>query len=119
MARSKFGAVRCEADGHKFDSLAERQKYFELKLLASGPKPKIRNLELQPKFPIVIEGEPLRNLPDKLGRRGRPVIYTADFSWFEGSTRRVIDVKGMDTEASRLRRALAEHIYRIKIEVVK
>lgn len=115
--RSKYNARPVEIDGHKFPSTREGERYRQLKFLQEQGL--IRGLTLQPKFPIVINGEPVRYPPTPRNKAGRAMVYTADFSFYEGSTRRVIDVKGVDTKDGRVRRILAEHIYRIKIEVEK
>ena len=50
--RPKYNAIKCEADGHKFDSKKERARYFELKLLERTGQ--ISELVLQPKYPLMI-----------------------------------------------------------------
>lgn len=50
----KYRNEVCEADGHRFASKKERNRYFELKIkLALG---EIRALELQPRYPLVVNG---------------------------------------------------------------
>lgn len=115
--RSKYGAIKTVVDGVTFDSRAESAKYAELRLLERAGE--IGGLTLQPKFRIIVDGRPVHGLPDKRGRKGRALEYRADFAFFEGGKRRVIDVKGMDTPVSRLKRALVQHIYNVEIEVVK
>ena len=47
---SKYGAQRTEVDGITFASKKEARRYGELKLLERAGE--IRNLELQPRFPL-------------------------------------------------------------------
>ena len=115
----KYRATPTKVDGITFDSRRESVVYAELKLRERAGE--ISNLELQPRFPIVIDGEPVRAMPNKLGHRGRPLVYRADFAFFEGGKRRVVDVKSpaTSTEADKLRRAIVQHIYHVEIEVVR
>lgn len=48
----KFNAVKTVIDGHTFASKAEAARYAELKLLRRAGE--IFELELQPKYPIVV-----------------------------------------------------------------
>lgn len=102
--------------GLKFDSAKEARHYAAL--LQRQRRGQITGLEVQPAFPIVIDDKPVRSLPAKNGSQGRPMVYHADFVYFEDGIRRVIEVKGYDTPGSRIRRALVQHIYGIEIEVV-
>lgn len=103
-------------DGHRFPSKAEARWYGILKLREVAGE--IRDLTLQPKFPLVINGRPVLSLGTSK-RRGSPLSYRADFAFSEGGRRRVIEVKGIDDPTSRLRRAIVQHIHDIEIEVVK
>lgn len=114
--RSKYGATKVTVDGVTFDSKREARRYADLKLLERAGD--IRNLELQPKFPIVIKGEEVRIKSRGYSKKGRAVKYIADFAYFRGHERIVEDSKGFDTPVSRLKRALVEHIYNVKIELV-
>lgn len=118
--RSKYGAQRTTVDGWTFDSKREAARYQELLLL--GRMGVVRNLELQPKFPLVVNGE-------------RVATYIADFRYeqeeFEfhdnGPDGRcwpgwhdvVEDLKGMDTPVSRLKRKLVAAIYDINVRVTR
>jgi hypothetical protein len=83
--KMKYHSVKTDISGIKFDSKKEADRYWELKLLEKAKK--IRDLKLQPKF-ILQEG-----FIDNQGRRHRPITYTADFSYIEGETTIVEDVK--------------------------
>jgi hypothetical protein len=98
--RNKFGAKSIVVDNIRFASLAEARRYEQLKLLARACD--IRNLELQPEFPFLMNGEKI-------------FIYRADFAYFRGETRIVEDVKGVSTPLYRLKKKLIEAAYHIEI----
>jgi len=111
---------------HKFDSGAEANRYRELLLLERAHE--IANLELQPVYPLEIlrlENGKLQGIPVKIRSDKRPngtrTKYTADFRYQCLRTGRQIieDVKGVDTTASRLRRAVVECIYGIEIVLIR
>ena len=108
----KFKNQPVEVDGHRFPSKREARYYQELRYRERAGE--VHNIELQPVFPIVIDGEPVRY------RSGRALKYTADFRFYDRLQRRtrVVDSKGHPTEAYKLRRALVEHIYGIEVEEV-
>ncbi len=58
----------------------------------------IRNLELQPRFPVILNGV-------------KCFVYVADFSYFEGNGRVIEDVKGLRTPLYRLKKKCVEAIY--------
>ena len=112
----KYGAKKTEVDGHMFDSKAEAAHYCALKQLEEAGV--IRKLELQPKF---FFGSGPGRLKIRTPKRplGRAVTYTGDFSFIYKGKRWIQDVKGMDTDASRLRRALDEYFHGYIVHVVK
>lgn len=127
MARIR--AKTKEIDGIKFDSQKEARRYQELKLLEKAGE--IRNLQCHPKYPLEIDGRPIRIRSDRYPN-GRTTSYTADFGYdeksgvafgIEGVVQAwepvVEDVKGFDTPASRLRRAVWEAIYGMEIRIIK
>ena len=93
---SKYRAIKTELDGHLFDSKAESQRYAELRILEKIGE--IQNLELQPVFPIVINGVKICK-------------YIGDFAYFEKGKRVIEDVKGMRTPVYRLKKKLVEAIF--------
>lgn len=120
VTRSKFGAVRTVVNGFTFDSKAEARRYLEL--LAIGEAGEIRNLELQPRFPIVI----------RQGFFDIPIaVYVADFRYEERTIRdltdwggdvwtdRIEDVKGMPTPVYRLKKKLVEAQYGITVREIR
>lgn len=104
--RSKFNARRVEIDGYWFDSDMEGKRYAQLKLMeATG---EIANLELHPKFPIVVNGE-------------KVCVYEADFRYWDREKDRYVveDVKGVRTAVYRLKKKLMEVVNGIKIVETK
>lgn len=97
-ARNKYGAKRTAVGNITFASVAEAKRYGELLLLERGGY--IRNLELQPVYPIVIDGKTIAK-------------YIADFRYFEGCTRVVEDVKSKPTMTAvfNLKKKLVESLY--------
>jgi hypothetical protein len=102
--RSKYGAVKTVVDNITFHSKREAARYGELKLLEKSGY--ISRLELQPVYPIEIDGTHICKV-------------ILDFRYFEGAQRVAEDTKGQDNALSRLKRKLVEAQYRIKVRVVK
>ncbi len=96
MRRNKFNAKRTLVDGILFHSAKEARRYGELKLLERAGI--IRNLELQPQFPIYINGT-------------KCFTYIADFAYFEADKRVTEDVKGQRTQIYRLKKKCVEAYY--------
>ena len=105
--RNKYNAKKVKYDGITFDSLAEGKRYLILSNLLKGGI--ISGLELQPKFKIIIDNAPVKY------SNGRIMTYTADFSYIENGERITEDVKGVKTRDYIIKKALVEHIYRIRI----
>lgn len=110
--RSKYGAKKTKLDGYTFDSRAEAAYYSQLKLLKRAGK--IRDFSLQPRYGLV---DPYKH--PKTGKKVRGVEYVADFlvSHLDGSTE-VVDVKGVRTEAYKIKKKLFETKYGIAITEV-
>lgn len=102
---NKYNAQAVEVDGIRFASKAEAKRYGQLKLLEMAGY--IRDIVLQPKFPIEIKGK-------KVGS------YAADFSYFDRITgkRTYEDVKGVKTPVYKLKKKLVEALYDITITEV-
>ena len=102
--RHKYNAKGTYVDGLYFPSKAEARKYAELKLLQKVGK--IRNLILQPSFPIVVNEVKI-------------CTYRADFQFDDAAGRHITDVKGVKTQVYRLKKRLVEALYKdVKIEEV-
>lgn len=113
---TKYRAQPTEVEGIRFASIREAQRYQELRLLERAGE--IRNLETQPSFPITINGRQVR-VRSKGYPNGRAMKAVMDFAYFDGNRRVIEDVKGMDTPVSRIKRALVEAIYGVRVEIVK
>lgn len=99
MPRNKYGAVRTRVDGHVFDSKAEARRYGELQLMLRAGE--IRDLRLHPAYPLMGRKGPLTY------QSGRAVRYEADFEYVKDGAGVVIeDVKGVVTDAFKLKRAI-------------
>lgn len=96
----KYSAQATEVDGIRFASKREARRYQELKLLeyAGG----IGGLELQPRFPLVVNGV-------KVG------VYVADFQYEENGEIVTEDCKGVRTQVYRLKAKLVRALYGIQI----
>ncbi len=100
MNMSKYKAVRTKVDGISFASKKEARRYMDLCLLLKAGE--IRDLVLQPKFPLEVLGVKI-------------CTYVADFQydlklvdeWFET----IEDVKGVRTPVYLLKKKLFEAIY--------
>ena len=95
--RNKYGNKKTTADGYLFDSIKEKNRYFELKLLERIEE--IHDLELQPKFEII---------PGVYwgSRKLQKRFYIADFMYKENGAYIVEDVKGVRTAVYTLKRQL-------------
>lgn len=98
---SKYKSIRTEVDGVWFDSKREAARYSELKMLMRSGI--ITALELQPEFPIVINGYKI-------------CIYRADFKYKAREGWTVIeDSKGMQTPVYKLKKKLVEAVHGVRI----
>lgn len=107
--RSKFNVDHSAAgkavrtvDGIVFHSQREAAYYRVLKALEAAGQ--IDQLQRQVAFPIVVKGV-------------RVAVYKADFSHQDRATGQLVvtDVKGYRTESYRLKKALVEALYGIRI----
>jgi hypothetical protein len=114
---AKYRNRKVIADGHKFDSVREHDRYVELKALRDNGK--ITGLELQPKYWLKSGKNDIKIRSERYPN-GRRTSYTADFVYIDDrGVTHVEDVKGMDTNVSRLRRAIVEAQYGIRVEIVR
>ena len=100
--RNKYKAIKTTVNGIKFDSKKEAARYVQLTILLKHGK--ITNLELQPKFDLMVNGT-------KCG------FYKADFRYIDEEKNETIieDVKGMKTPVYNLKKKLIKAIYDIDI----
>ena len=90
---------RRTADGITFHSMAEMNRYRELKGLEKAGI--ISDLELQPKLLLIPKTE----------KGGRAVYYYADFKYIKNGKIIYEDVKGVQTEVYKLKKKLLMWIY--------
>jgi hypothetical protein len=90
---SKYGAQRTEVDGITFASKKEARRYGELKLLQRAGT--IRDLKLQPRFPLTVNGRLV-------------CTYVGDFEYLTVpiGARIVEDAKGFKTPEYKLKAKL-------------
>ena len=100
MRRNKYGAIKTTVDGITFHSKKEAAHYQDLKLRVR--KGEIKDLILQPKFPLVINGV-------KCGS------YIGDFEYVEGGRRVIVDVKGVKTPVYNLKKKLVKAVHGVEV----
>lgn len=102
--RNKYSAKKVREDGHLFDSRAEFRHYCSLKL--QERQGLIHNLKVHPRFTFTFDGRPVTY------SSGRHVTIELDFSYTQDGIGVVyVDVKGLDTAASKIKRAFFEAKY--------
>ena len=103
---SKYGNVKTEIDGLKFDSKGEARRWQELKLLERGGV--ITDLQRQVKYPLMCAGKLIAN-------------FIADYAYTEGGKMVVEDFKSHATitPVFRLKAKLFEANYGFPITVSK
>lgn len=111
---NKYKNRKSTADGITFDSKKERDRYIQLKSLERAGE--IKNLELQPKFKLIVNGKPLL-IKSEGYPKGRQATYTADFRYIENGIEVVEDVKSPATKTYvyKLKKAFVEAIYNVVI----
>lgn len=95
-----IGKLERTADGILFASEKECRRYGELKLLQKVGE--ITELELQPKFPCVVNGK-------------KVCVYVADFRYSTTQGVVIEDVKGFKTTLYRLKKKLVKALFGIEI----
>lgn len=115
MTRHKYHAKPTTVDGIRFASQREARRYSELKLLQRVGE--IRDLELQPEYPLACGGKPVLIRSDGYPN-GRKAKYLADFRYVRAGQVIVEDAKGKDLPLSRLKRALVEAEYGVRVVLV-
>jgi hypothetical protein len=103
----KYHNTKTVADGIKFDSKLEAERYAQLKILERAGV--IRELELQPSFDLLPSFK-------KNGKTWRRTVYKADFRYIscEDDSYIIEDVKGSTaviTDVFRLKQKLFEYKY--------
>ena len=100
---SKYGNRPARRDGYRFDSQAELRRYEQLTLLQSAGE--IDGLQVHPRYTII----------DALmvgTKREPPIVYEADFGYWQAGQLIVEDVKGAWTPVFKIKRRLFLARYR-------
>ena len=102
---SKYHSKKVIYDGIKFDSIKEKNRYIELKILERAGL--IKDIELQKEF--ILQPSFKKN-----GKTYRKITYKADFYYYDNHLKIYVveDVKGMKTEVYKLKKKLFEYIYK-------
>lgn len=105
---NKYKNKRVIYNGHTFDSIKEANMYASLLILEKAKE--IEDLVLQPKYIL------LESFEDANEKKHRPIVYYADFEFFDVKKRRVriIDCKGMKTEVYKIKKKLFNNLYKHK-----
>lgn len=109
--KEKYANVRCEVDGLKFDSKAERDRWLTLRVLERAGK--IRGLQRQVRYQLI----PPQQRPS--GGMERACDYVADFVYWDGDRQIVEDVKGAATPEYRIKRKLMLQVHGLEVREVK
>lgn len=105
MHKNKFKAIRTTIDGITFASKKEANYYWQLKLRERTGE--VSHIELQPTYAITINGQHICKV--KL-----------DFRYYDNRDKfyHIVDVKGLDTPVSKLKRKLVNAQHNIWVEIV-
>lgn len=102
---SKYHNQPIVIDGHRFMSKKEGARYGELRNLERGGI--IDQLELQPRFPFVINGI-------------KVCTYVADFAYrdVQRDEKIIEDVKGMVTDVFRIKKKLMTAVLGLEVKII-
>lgn len=125
MAGNKYGARKMTApDGQKFDSVKEYHRWGCLRLLERAGQ--IQDLKRQVKYELipaqreesteVYKAGPQKGLPKPGAVLEKPCTYVADFIYIENGQLVVEDVKGMKTDAYKIKKKLMLWVHGIRIK---
>lgn len=105
MHKNKFKAIRTTINGVTFASKKEANYYWQLKLRERAGE--VSHIELQPTYDIIINGQHICKV--KL-----------DFRYYDNRDKcyHIVDVKGLDTPVSKLKRKLVNAQHNICVEIV-
>lgn len=102
--QSKWKNVRCEADGKKFDSKHEKDRYMQLKMLQNAGE--ISNLRVKPRYELIVNKV-------KICERG----FYPDFSYEQDGKTVIEDTKSKATvtDVYKMKRQLLKALYGLEI----
>lgn len=110
--RSKYGNVKTEVNGVKYDSKKEARRAMELELMEKSGE--IKNLERQKKYEL----QPGFMLA---GHKIRPIVYIADFVYEKDGEIVVEDVKSDVTRKNqtyKLKKKMMMYVHGIEVKEV-
>lgn len=108
----KYHNQPCDYDGHHFASMAERDRYIELKLMQDMGV--IEGLEMQKKYVLQTKGR------YPISRRAYDEItYVADFVYRYNGEVIVEDVKGVRTAVYMMKKKMMAKVHGIEVQEVK
>ena len=111
MSRSKYNAKPTVAEGIRFASQKEGRRYAELRLLEHAGE--IRDLRVQPRFPLWAHTGVVSDDPIKIGE------YRGDFAYEDRKGQTVVeDVKGFKTPLYKWKRKHVMAQYGITISEI-
>lgn len=100
---SKYGAKKTTVGDRTYDSKKEARRALALQTMQNNGL--ITNLKEQQPF-LLQEG-----YINNKGKRIRPIIYVADFTYIKNGKMVVEDCKGMKTDVYKLKKKIFEHEY--------
>ncbi len=101
---SKYGNVRVEDDGIRFDSQAEANRYGELRLLE-----RISDLTVHPRYELQPASGDIRS-----------IVYEGDFAFQEAGNEICEEIKGYETEVWKIKRKMMMyHWPDVELRVIK
>jgi hypothetical protein len=100
--KGKYKNKKNEVDGYSFDSIAESNRFLELKILQAGGV--IKSLSLQPRFKLQINNSLV-------------CTYVGDFSYIKTENNETVveDVKAVRTRTFIIKKKLMHAIYGIEV----
>jgi len=107
---NKYNARKTKYDGHTFDSMAERNRYVELRLLEREGL--IKDLRVHPRYEVF----PAHTIEV---RRNRAIHYEPDFTYSCEGKLVVEDIKGVETQVFKIKRKLFEAKFDTPITIIK
>lgn len=109
---SKYGNKKITYNGITFDSIKEKDRYIELRLLERAGA--ISDLQRQVKFELI----PSQRIDGKVVER--PVFYVADFVYIQNGEKVVEDTKSPATRTKEyiIKRKLMLYVHSIRIKEV-
>lgn len=115
---SKYGNIKAYADGIQFDSIKEKNRYIELKLMEKAGE--ISDLKLQVEYELIPPQKIVTGYTKTLKPKYKTIrgcSYKADFTYLDHDKNMVVeDVKGVKTDVYKLKKKLMLQKYGIYIK---